>query len=295
MTRDELDARRAHTLWLRLRRVRKVSNGRLRSGYQPTGGARIHRPARPERGARARAIRRRLVAIRIQPPTLEYLCADRRAAGAAQEARPRARGCLRALGRAGVRDVPARTEIPVRRAPVRVRQGALRRTRHCARRLGGASAGRYRELELLRCARRPVLLYRPRPGPAPMGRCGDVSTDRHAAAARRGAAQLPADGVVAGSQDRRGDRFPPGGTHPLLWHVDRVRGRHGALRPYGPGAARRDGHVRPGLALELAARPVRTPERLTNAEERANVPDPGLSTRRRRTGAGRLPPTGPVR
>ena len=120
---------------------------------------------------------------------------------------------------------------PVRRAPVRVRQGALRRTRRCARRLGGASAGRDRELGLLRCARRPVLLYRPRPGPAPMGRCGDVFTDRHAAAARRGAAQLPADGVVAGSQDRRGDRVTPGGAHPLLWHVDRVRGLHGALHP----------------------------------------------------------------
>src|SRR5262249_36022326 len=84
---------------------------------------------------------------------------------------------------------------------------------------------------------------------------------------------LPADGVVAGSQDRRGDRVTPGGARPLLRHVDRVRGRHGALHPYGPGAARRDGHVRPGLALELTARPVRTPERLTNAEERASVPD----------------------
>src|SRR5262249_5108789 len=48
----------------------------------------------------------------------------------------------------------------------------------------------------------------------------------------------------------------------------------------GPGAARRDGHVRPGLALELTARPVRTPARLTNAEKRANVPDPGLGIRR---------------
>src|SRR5262245_38750420 len=102
----------------------EVSNGRLRSSYQPTGGARLHRPARSERGARARAIRRRLVAVRVQPPTLAYLRADRRAAGAAQEARRRARGCRRSLGRAGVRDVPARTEIPVPRAPVRVRQGA---------------------------------------------------------------------------------------------------------------------------------------------------------------------------
>src|SRR5262249_2900256 len=78
--------------------------------------------------------------------------------------------------------------------------------------------------------------------------------DRHAAAARRGLAQLPADGVVAGSQDRCGDRVTPGGASPFLRHVDRVRGRNGALYPYGPGAARRDGHVRPGLALELTAR-----------------------------------------
>src|SRR5262249_30535090 len=80
-----------------------------------------------------------------------------------------------------------------------------------------------------------------------------------------------ADGVVAGSQDRRGDRVTPGGTHPLLRHVDRVRGLHGALHPYGPRAARRDGHVCPGLVLELTAPPAKTPKRLANAEERANV------------------------
>src|SRR5258708_29307521 len=37
--------------------------------------------------------------------------------------------------------------------------------------------------------------------PAPMGRCRHVSADRHAAAPRRRAAQLPIDGVVAGSRD----------------------------------------------------------------------------------------------
>ncbi len=137
---------------------------------------------------------------------------------------------------------PPDTEIPVRRAPIRVRQGALQRTRHCARGLGGAAAGRHRELGLLWRARRPVLLHRPRSGPAPMGGSRDVSTDRHAAAPRRRAAQLPADGVVAGSQDRRGDRVTPGRAHAVLRHVDRVRGRHGGLHPYRPGAARRDGH-----------------------------------------------------
>src|SRR5260221_5269737 len=48
-------------------------------------------------------------------------------------------------------------------------KGALQRARHCARGLGGASEGRSRELGLLRRARRPVLLCRPRPGPTPMG------------------------------------------------------------------------------------------------------------------------------
>src|SRR5262249_29809296 len=99
-----------------------------------------------------------------------------------------------------------------------------------------------------------------------MGGSRDVSADRHAAAARRGLAQLPADGLVAGSQDRRGDRVTPGGAHPLLRHVDRARGHHSAFYPYGPGAARRDGHVRPGSALELTALPARTTERLANAE-----------------------------
>jgi len=44
-----------------------------------------------------------------------------------------------------------------------------------------------------------------------MGGRRNVSADRHAAAARRRAAQLPADGVVAGSQDRRTDPVTPDG------------------------------------------------------------------------------------
>jgi len=67
--------------------------------------------------------------------------------------------------------------------------------------------------------------------PAPVVRPRHASADRHAVAARRRVAQLPADGVVAGSQDRRGHRVTPGRAHALLWHVDRVRGRHGRLRP----------------------------------------------------------------
>ena len=47
-------------------------------------------------------------------------------------------------------------------------------------------------------------------GPAPMGRPRDVSADRHASTPRRRAAQLPADGVVAGSRDGRGDPVTPG-------------------------------------------------------------------------------------
>ena len=129
-------------------------------------------------------------------------------------------------------------------AQILLRQGALQRARHCARGLGGAPAGGHRQLELLRRARRPVLLHRPRPGPAPMGRCRHVSADRHAAAPRRRAAQLPADGVVAGSRDGRGGLVTPGRAHPLLRHVDPVRGPHGDLRPYRPRPARRDGEIR---------------------------------------------------
>src|SRR5262249_25551938 len=87
-----------------------------------------------------------LVAVRIEPPAVELLRADRRAAGRAQEARRRARGRRRPLGRAGIRDVPARTEVPVPRAPRGLRQGALRRTRYFARGRGGAPEGRCREL-----------------------------------------------------------------------------------------------------------------------------------------------------
>ena len=43
-----------------------------------------------------------------------------------------------------------------------------------------------------------------------MGRRWRVSADRHAAAPRRRAAQLPPDGVVGVSQDRRGGPVTPG-------------------------------------------------------------------------------------
>jgi len=76
-----------------------------------------------------------------------------------------------------------------------------------------------------------------------LGRRRHVSTDRHAAAARRRATLLPADGVVAGSRDSRGGSATPGRAHPFLRHVDRLRRFHGELHTYGPRSTRRDGHV----------------------------------------------------
>src|ERR1700722_9387426 len=49
----------------------------------------------------------------------------------------------------------------------------------------------------------------PRSRPAPMGRRRHVSADRHAAAPRRRAAQLPADDVDTGSGDGRGGPVNP--------------------------------------------------------------------------------------
>src|SRR5690606_22710127 len=80
-----------------------------------------------------------------------------------------------------------------------------------------------------------------------------VSADRHAAAPRRRAAQLPADGPIAGARDGRGGPVTLGRAHSLLRHVDRVRGPDGDLRPYGSGAARRDGHVCRGLKTRFPA------------------------------------------
>ena len=150
---------------------------------------------------------------------------------------------------------------PALKSPYRERRSAFGEQRYGAlgiarEDLEARQRAAIRELGLFRRARRPVLLHRPRPGPAPMGRRRHVSADRHAAAPRRRAAQLPADGVVGVSQDRRGGPVTPGRAHPLLRHVDRVRGRHGGLRPYGPGAARRDGHVRRGLTAIACARVV---------------------------------------
>src|SRR3954451_9235570 len=50
-------------------------------------------------------------------------------------------------------------------------------------------------------------------------------------------------------RDGRGGPVTLGRAHPLLRHVDRVRGPRGGLRPYGPRPARRDGHVRRRLVV----------------------------------------------
>ena len=96
---------------------------------------------------------------------------------------------------------------PALKSPYHERRSAFGKERYSAlgiaRGLGSAPAGGHRQLELFRRARRPVLLHRPRHGPAPMGRRRHVSADRHAAAPRRRAAQLHTDGVVAGSRDSR--------------------------------------------------------------------------------------------
>jgi hypothetical protein len=61
------------------------------------------------------------------------------------------------LGRAAVRDVPARAEVPVRGAPIRLRQGgALQRARHCALGLGGAPTGGHRHWN---CFGAPAALF----------------------------------------------------------------------------------------------------------------------------------------
>jgi len=59
------------------------------------------------------------------------------------------------------------------------------------------------------------------------------------------------EAAVAGSRDGRGGPVTLGRAHPLLRHLDRVRGPHGELRQYRPRPARRDGHVRRRLAATL--------------------------------------------
>ena len=115
------------------------------------------------------------------------------------------------------------------RSPYVERRNGFGRDRYSAlgiveRRLGVASARRHRELGLLRRARRTVLLHRPRPRPTAMGRRGHVSAVGDAAPSRGGSTQLPADGVVAGPQDRRRHRVAAGRAHALLRDVDRLPG-----------------------------------------------------------------------
>ena len=47
----------------------------------------------------------------------------------------------------------------------------------------------------------------------------------------------PQDGLVAGSQDRCGDRATAGWTCPLLCHGDRICGFHRELQPHGAGTS----------------------------------------------------------
>ena len=61
--------------------------------------------------------------------------------------------------------------------------------------------------------------------------------EMYAAATRRRTAQLPADGMVAGSPDSRGGSVTPGSPHPLLRHVNWVRRSYGDLPAYGPRPA----------------------------------------------------------
>ena len=125
-----------------------LDHGRLRSGQDPTGGARVYRPARAGGGAGAGAVGGGVGAVRVEHPAVAHLRGDRRAAGRAQAARRRARGRGRPVGRAGVRDVSARAEVPLPRAQVRLRRAAVRRAGHRARGPGGAAAGGVRELGL---------------------------------------------------------------------------------------------------------------------------------------------------
>ncbi len=126
---------------------------------------------------------------------------------------------------------PPGAEVPVRRAPIRLRAGALQRTRHCARGLGGAPAGGHRQLELFRRARRPVLLHRPRPGPGPNGPTSACicrpscccSAPKGCTVARRWRGRRFAETVA--------EVLSPRTAHPLLRHVDRLRGPHGKLTP----------------------------------------------------------------
>ena len=139
-------------------------------------------------------------------------------------------------------------------SPYRERQSAFGAQRYGALGIargdpGGTPARRLRELAVFRRASRRVPLHRPQHGLAAMGGRRHVPADSDAATPRRRTAQCPADGVVGVSQDGREGAVAPEGAHPLLRHVDRVRGRDGRSTPYGPGAARRDGHVRRGSFL----------------------------------------------
>ena len=159
---DFLRAQREHDEASKVRGGHGEEEGRRRSqvdGHKSTGSARTHRRTCVERGAGARAVRRGLVAVWIKPPAVEHLRADRRVGGRAQDARRRAGGPRRPLGRAAVRDVPARAEVSVWRAPIRLREGALQRARHCARGLGGGTqigAGERFILMIGMVARRPA-------------------------------------------------------------------------------------------------------------------------------------------
>jgi hypothetical protein len=144
----------------------------------------------------SREVLERVLSARIEHSAVEHLRADRRAARRTQDTCRRTRG-------------------PRRPDDWEARQRAAIANWNC---FGAPAASSATSIAT---------------GPAPMGRRRHVFADHHAAPRRR-AAQLPADGVVAGSRDSRGGPVTSRRPYPLLRYVNRVRRSHGDLRPYGP-------------------------------------------------------------
>jgi len=142
-------------------------DGRLRSGQEPAGSTRIHRSARAEAGVAPRAVRRHLGPIRVEPPALARVRDHRVPARGDQEADSR-------TPRAGDPFDEAEYEMypPVlkSRTASTAPTSASSATAHSASpaRTSRRASGPRPTTGRLRRAGRPVLLHRPRPGPAPV-------------------------------------------------------------------------------------------------------------------------------
>ncbi len=204
---------------------------------------RIQRRACVEGGAGARAVRRGLVAVRIEHPAVEQLRADRRGADRAKDARRRARGTRRPLG-------DERQDAmypPALKSPYAERRSAFGREHYsalgdCARGQGSAPARGHGATGSVSARQPPCSAASTATWGGPNGPTSACICRPSCCCSAPKGCQLHTDGVVAGSETVAKFLSPPDG---LILFCGMSIGYEDPTVSYvrRPRPARRDGHA----------------------------------------------------